>query len=77
MRATTHRIKTAEDPAAELLELFYPVHYKGGMALEDAMRRGQLTRKQVAILWLIRVEGSRGGAWRGKRSNDCSRLGLR
>ncbi len=60
MRATTQRIKTAEDPAAELLELFYPVHYKGGMALEDAMRRGQLTRKQVAILWLIRVEGEQG-----------------
>jgi len=30
------------------------------MALEDAMRDGQLTRKQVAILWLIRSEGERG-----------------
>jgi DNA-binding MarR family transcriptional regulator len=42
--------------AAELLELFYPVHYRGNMALEDAMR-GPLTRKQAAILWLIRTEG--------------------
>jgi DNA-binding MarR family transcriptional regulator len=46
--------------ATELLELFYPVHYKGGMALEDAMRSGRLTRKQVAILWLIRSEGEEG-----------------
>ncbi len=66
MRATARQIKTAEDPAAELLELFYPVHYKGGMALEDAMRRGQLTRKQVAILWLIRSEGEQGRSMRRK-----------
>lgn len=46
--------------AAELLELFYPIHYKGGMALEDAMRGRQLTRTQVAILWLIRSEGAQG-----------------
>jgi DNA-binding MarR family transcriptional regulator len=49
-----------EDLTIELLELFYPVHYKGGMALEDAMRGWQLTRKQVAILWLIRSEGEYG-----------------
>jgi DNA-binding MarR family transcriptional regulator len=47
-------------PAAVLLEFFYPFHYKGGMALEDALRCGQLSRKQVAILWLIRSEGERG-----------------
>jgi DNA-binding MarR family transcriptional regulator len=41
----------------ELLELFYPVHYKIGFAFEDKMRRGQLTRNQVAILWLIHYEG--------------------
>jgi DNA-binding MarR family transcriptional regulator len=41
----------------ELLELFYPVHYKTGIAFEDAMRRGRLTRKQTAILWLIHWEG--------------------
>ncbi len=47
---TEHRV-------TELLELFYPVHYKTGIAFEDAMRRGQLTRKQTAILWLIHSEG--------------------
>jgi len=46
--------------AAELLELFYPIHYTGGMALEDAMRGKQLTRTQVAILWIIRSEGEQG-----------------
>jgi len=60
MRTTTSQTRTAEGLVAELLELFYPVHYKGGMALEDAMRDGQLTRRQVAILWLIRSEGERG-----------------
>lgn len=43
--------------AAQLLEFFYPIHYKLGMTLEDTLRRGQLSRKQVAILWLIRAEG--------------------
>jgi len=46
--------------AAELLELFYPIHYTGGMALEDAMRGKLLTRTQVAILWIIRSEGKQG-----------------
>ena len=46
--------------AAELLELFYPIHYRGNMATEDAMR-GELTRKQAAILWLIRSAGSENG----------------
>lgn len=46
--------------AAELLELFYPIHYRGTMALEDAMR-GELTRKQAAILWLIRSAGAENG----------------
>lgn len=46
--------------SAEFLEFFYPIHYKLGMALEDALRSGKLTRKQVAILWLIRSEGEQG-----------------
>jgi DNA-binding MarR family transcriptional regulator len=46
--------------AAELLELFYPIHYRGTMALEDAMR-GKLTRKQAAILWLIHSVGTENG----------------
>ena len=55
-----------ETPAGQLLEFFYPIHYKAGMALEDAMRRGQLTRTQVAILWLIRAEGDAGTIMRRK-----------
>ncbi len=51
--------------ASELLEMFYPVHYRGNMALEDAMR-GELTRKQAAILWLIRSEGGKSGGMRRK-----------
>jgi DNA-binding MarR family transcriptional regulator len=43
--------------ANDLLELFYPVHYRGNMALEEAMR-GELSRKQAAILWLIRSAGA-------------------
>jgi DNA-binding MarR family transcriptional regulator len=50
-----------EDPnehrVTELLELFYPVHYKTCIAFEDAMRDGKLTRKQTAIMWLIHSEG--------------------
>ncbi|MEW6297290.1 MAG: winged helix DNA-binding protein [Thermodesulfobacteriota bacterium] len=59
--------RSAEDhPAAVLLEFFYPFHYKGGMALEDALRCGQLSRKQAAILWLIRAEGEQGTRMRRK-----------
>ena len=36
--------------AGEILELFYPVHYQVGMALEDQLRQRRLTRKQAAIL---------------------------
>ena len=46
-----------EDPRAELVELFYPVHYTVGLAIEDIIRARVLTRKQAAILWLIRSEG--------------------
>jgi DNA-binding MarR family transcriptional regulator len=56
-----------ERQAADLLQLFYPVHYGSNMALEEAMR-GVLTRKQAAILWLIRSAGSDGG--RSMRRKD-------
>jgi len=46
-----------ERRAADLLGLFYPVHYRSNMALEEAMR-GELSRKQAAILWLIRSAGN-------------------
>ena len=55
--AATRKITPAKESTATLLEFFYPIHYKLGMALEDALRGEQLTRKQVAILWLIRAEG--------------------
>lgn len=54
----------------DLLELFYPIHYKAGIALEDAMRGGVLTRKQVAVLWLLRAEG---GGRTGVRRKDIER----
>lgn len=48
---------STESRVNELLELFYPVHYKMGFEFEDAMRMGRLTRNQIAMLWLIRAEG--------------------
>jgi DNA-binding MarR family transcriptional regulator len=61
----------AKDRAGDFLELFYPIHYKLGMALEDALRVAALSRKQVAILWLIRCEGEGG---RSIRRKDVQRL---
>ena len=55
-----------DDPAVEFLEFFYPVHYQVGKALEDVLRSGRLTRKQVAMLWLIRSEGEEGARIRRK-----------
>jgi DNA-binding MarR family transcriptional regulator len=46
--------------AIDLLELFYPVHYRSNMGTEDAMR-GELSRKEAAILWLIRSAGNDDG----------------
>lgn len=66
MTSVAYTFSTDENPAAVLLEFFYPFHYKGGMALEDALRCGQLSRKQVAILWLIRSEGVQGKRMRRK-----------
>lgn len=48
------------ESAKEFLDLFYPVHYKVGIGIEDALRGGRLTRHQVAILWLIRSAGEGG-----------------
>ncbi|MGE0822716.1 MAG: MarR family winged helix-turn-helix transcriptional regulator [Candidatus Binatia bacterium] len=66
MTAVAYTLSAEDNPAAALLEFFYPMHYKGGMALEDALRCGQLSRKQVAILWLIRSEGEQGKRMRRK-----------
>ncbi len=48
------------DPLLQLLEFFYPIHYKVGMALEDRLGAGRISRKQVTMLWLIRSEGEEG-----------------
>jgi DNA-binding MarR family transcriptional regulator len=71
MEANARKIRAEEDLAAKLLEFFYPIHYQGEMALEDALRDGVLTRKQAAILWLIRSEGDQG---RRMRRKDIERL---
>ncbi|HEV8716482.1 MAG TPA: MarR family winged helix-turn-helix transcriptional regulator [Candidatus Binatia bacterium] len=61
MKALARTAPPEDTTAAELQEFFYPIHYQIGMALEDALRGGVLTRKQSAILWMIRSagEGSR------------------
>ena len=60
-----------EDLAAELMNLFLPVHYRIGVGFEETLRCGQLSRKQVAILWLMRAEGGPAGRMRRK---DIERL---
>jgi len=64
-KMTEKENKQAQQYAAELLELFYPIHYRGNMAVEDAMR-GRLTRKEAAIIWLIRSAGEDGSEMRRK-----------
>ena len=48
------------DAAHQFLELYYPIHYKAGIGVEDALRGAALTRHQTAILWLIHSEGEGG-----------------
>lgn len=57
MASTAHKPAPRSTTSADLLEFFYPVHYQMGTALEEALSGGLLSRKQVAILWLIRSEG--------------------
>jgi len=64
-KMTEKDYKQLEQHAAQLLELFYPIHYRGNMAVEDAMR-GKLTRKEAAIIWLIRSAGEEGSEMRRK-----------
>lgn len=56
-----------EDAALRFLELYYPIHYKAGIGVEDALRGGVLSRHQVAILWLIHSEGEGGDRMPRKR----------
>src|SRR5690606_34856044 len=54
--------KPSDVPGAALrfLEHYYPIHYKAGIGVEDALRGGVLNRHQVAMLWLIHSEGKDG-----------------
>lgn len=45
------------DAARQFLELYYPIHYKAGIGVEDALRGNKLSRHQTAILWLIHSQG--------------------
>jgi len=60
-----------EDLAADLMGLFLPIHYRIGVGFEETLRCGRLSRKQVAILWLMRAEGGLEGSMRRK---DIERL---
>ncbi len=54
------------DAALQFLELDYPIHYKAGIGVEDALRGSELTRHQTAILWLIHSQGEQGRRMRRK-----------
>ncbi len=59
------------DLAADLMDLFLPIHYRIGVGFEETLRCGRLSRKQAAILWLMRAEGGPDG---GMRRKDIERL---
>jgi DNA-binding MarR family transcriptional regulator len=48
--------KDKESNAAKLFDYFYLVHYQLNMAIEDVMR-GNLSRKEAALLLLLYAEG--------------------
>jgi DNA-binding MarR family transcriptional regulator len=50
----------------ELLNFFYPIHYRIGMDLETVMCQGRISRKQAAILWLIHSRADEAGWVRRK-----------
>ena len=59
-------IQPPADAAHQFLELYYPIHYKAGIGVEDALRGSELTRHQTAILWLIHSQGDEGRRMRRK-----------
>lgn len=64
----THREETGvpKQLVSELLNFFYPMHYRVGMDLETVMCQGQVSRKQAAILWLVHTRSSEDGWVRRK-----------
>ena len=77
MKAVARREQSEDTSAAALQEFFYPIHYQIGMALEDALRGGVLTRKQSAILWMIRSAGEDGRRVRRKDIVRLIKVGLK
>jgi len=65
-RKTAEGASTRAEMARQFLTYYYPIHYKAGIKVEDALRGGELGRHQVAILWLIHNEGQ-GGKGKGGR----------
>jgi DNA-binding MarR family transcriptional regulator len=59
--ASRFRKSQVDEHAAELLELIYFVYDRGIPALGHVMR-GELTRTQAGILWLLRTEGDHAGS---------------
>ncbi|MFN2425661.1 MAG: hypothetical protein ABR587_04345 [Candidatus Binatia bacterium] len=59
-RKTSTKSRAPSDAALQLLELYYPIHYQAGIGVEDALRGGDLSRHQVAILWLVHSQGEDG-----------------
>jgi DNA-binding MarR family transcriptional regulator len=56
--------------ALSLLGYFYPIHYKAGIKVEDALRNkgaaDALSRHQVAVLWHVHSAGEAGTSMRRK-----------
>lgn len=72
--ATKRARRTGPDAfAARVLSYFYPVHYRFGMEMEQAMGQGLLGRKQAALLWLIHSEADENG-WMPRKDIEA-RLG--
>ena len=63
---TAKSTKVPSDAARQFLELYYPIHYKAGIGVEDALRGSKLSRHQTAILWLIHSQGEQGVQMRRK-----------
>lgn len=50
----------------ELLNFYYPMHYRIGIDLEGVMGQGRISRKQAAALWLIHSRSDDSGWLRRK-----------
>ena len=49
-----------KDNSLAYLELFFPIHYRVGITIEDVLGSGTLTRQQTCILWMIHTRGEQG-----------------